>query len=410
MDFSDTPEEAHFRTRVRAWLDAHANRRTGEPGKHAGKQPPEAELLRLARQWQAVKAKAGFAAITWPVEYGGLGGTTIQEAIYEEEEAHYDVPFTGFFAIGLHMAMPTLMKFATTGQCRRYLRPALFGEEIWCQLFSEPSGGSDLGAIRTRAERDGDGWIINGQKVWTTYAQHADYGILVTRNDPGVPKHKGLTFFFVDLKAPGVEVRPIKQLTGGSEFNEVFFTDVRVPDEQRLGGIGEGWKVALTTLMFERVTSGRPLAGAPDWSDLLRFARTALFRDRPAIEDGRIRERIADSWLNTRGLELTRLRALTDLSRGETPSPGFAISKLIQAPQTQEIAKLIMDLSGADGMVLPDRDLINTDVAYHWMFSSGWRISAGTDEIMKNILSERVLGMPQDIRVDKDIPFNQLPG
>ena len=408
MDFNDTPEEARFRAQVRAWLDAHAKRKSDMPADD--QELPEAEALKRARAWQAVKAADGYAAITWPKEYGGLGGTAIQAVIYDQEEAHYAVPNTGFFAIGLGMCMPTLMTFATPQQLQRYVRPALYGEEIWCQLFSEPSGGSDLAAARTRAVRDGDDWIVNGQKVWTTGAQHSDFGIIVTRSDPTKPKHAGLTFFFFDMRSPGVEVRPIRQITGGTEFNEVFFKDVRIPDTQRLGTIGGGWKVAITTLMFERILSGERITGAPDAIEVLQLARHTELCGRPAIEDGRVRERIANWWLNARGLELTTFRALTELSRGQTPGPGFAIGKLISAPQLQEVSQLMMDLMGADGMVLPNYPLHSMDLQYMWLLSSGLRIAAGTDEIMKNILAERVLGMPADVRIDKNVPFNELPG
>ena len=409
MDFTDTRDEAEFRAQVRDWLGAHAKRKTASD-QAEDVALPEAEALARARAWQAIKAASGYAAITWPKAYGGLGGSAIQKVIYEQEEAAYAVPREPFFGIGLGMAMPTLMAYAKPEQLARYVRPALYGEEIWCQLFSEPAGGSDIAGLRTRAVRDGDHWVVNGQKVWTTCAHLADFAILVARSDPTKPKHAGLTFFFLHMKSSGVEVRPIKQATGGAEFNEVFFTDVRIPDAQRLGEINGGWKVVITTLMFERTTSGGRPFGAPNALEVLDLARRSELCGRPAIEDGRVRERVADWWLNSRGLELTTYRALTELSRGQTPGPEFSLGKLVAASQLQQVTGFMLDLLGADALLLPDRPLRTSDLHYLWLFSAGLRIAAGTDEIMKNILAERVLGLPEDIRVDKGVPFDQLPG
>ena len=248
MDFNDTPEEAAFRAEVRAFLSANATlKRPDEPAQRSRyNEGPEA--LARGKAWQAKKADAGFAGITWDPQWGGRGGTPIQQVIYGQEEGRYNVP-RGYFEIGLGMCIPTLMHYGKPEQLRRYVRPALRGEEIWCQLFSEPAGGSDVAGLRTRAERDGDDWIINGQKIWTSGAHYCDYGIVLTRTDPNVPKHAGLTMFFIDMKSPGIEVRRIKQISGSSNFNEVFFTDVRVPDAQRLGAVGAGWRVSITTLM-----------------------------------------------------------------------------------------------------------------------------------------------------------------
>ena len=219
----------------------------------AGNEDPE--FRQRAKAWQAKKADAGYAGITWSKDWGGRGGTAIQQVIYDQEEAKYAVP-RGLFDIGLGMCIPTICTWGTQEQRDRFARKALRGEEIWCQLFSEPAAGSDLAGLRTRAERDGDHWIVNGQKIWTSGAHYCDYGVLVTRSDFSAKKHKGLTYFFIDMKSPGIEIRPIKQISGASHFNEVFFTDVRMPDSQRLGAVGEGWKVSLTTLMNERYTIG----------------------------------------------------------------------------------------------------------------------------------------------------------
>jgi alkylation response protein AidB-like acyl-CoA dehydrogenase len=249
MDFNDNPQEAAFRTQVRTWLDANAKRRTDDKETVRSRQD-DPETLKLAKAWQAKKAAAGYAKITWPKEFGGLGGTPIQQVIYSQEEANYVVPL-GFFDIGLGMCVPTVMTYAAPDVLARYVKPALYGEEIWCQLFSEPAAGSDVAGITTRAERVGSepdaDWVINGQKVWTSGAHYSDFGIVITRTDPNVAKHAGLTMFWLDMKSPGIEVRPIRQISGAANFNEVFFTDVRVKDSQRLGKPGEGWKVALTS-------------------------------------------------------------------------------------------------------------------------------------------------------------------
>ena len=290
MDFNDTKEEAAYRAQVRGWLDKNAIRKADAKDLPVPKTLEE--VLKQSKDWQAKKAEAGYACITWPKEWGGGGGTTIQNVIYSQEEANYAVP-GGIFAIGLGMCIPTLMAFGLEEAKKRYVGPAVRGDEIWCQLFSEPAGGSDVAGLRTRAERDGDEWVINGQKVWTSGAHYSDFGILLTRTDPTVPKHKGLTMFHIDMKSAGVEVRPIKQMSGGADFNEVFFTNLRVKDSQRLGKVGEGWKVALTTLMNERLAVGGSQGNA-DTDDLIELARETEIAGEPAIRNGAVRERIAD--------------------------------------------------------------------------------------------------------------------
>ena len=262
--------------------------------------------------------------MTWPKEFGGRGASPILQVIYQQEEANYLVPL-GFFDIGLGMCIPTMMAYATPEQLKRYVKPALHGDEVWCQLFSEPAAGSDVAGIRTRAERDGEGpdagWVINGQKVWTSGAHYCDYGIVITRTDPNVPKHAGLTMFFLDMKTPGVEVRPIKQISGGANFNEVFFTDVRIPDSQRLGKVGEGWKAALTTLMNERLAVGLP-SGGLDIDELMELARDTELEDGPAIRNQQVRGKIAEWYVQQQGLKLTRYRTLTAL---QGPDAGAGI-------------------------------------------------------------------------------------
>ena len=331
----------------------------------------------------------------------------MQQIIYNQEEANYDVP-QGVFIIGLGMCIPTMMVYAPQEQLQRYIPPALRGDEIWCQLFSEPSGGSDVAGLRTRAERDGDEWVINGQKIWTSGAHYSNFGLLIVRTDPNVPKHEGITAFFLDMKTNGVDIRPIHQMSGASHFNEVFFTDVRVPDSQRIGGVGQGWKVAITTLMNERLAVGE--IRRPDVDDLLDLCRTVELGGRPAIADRAVRERIAEWYARSQGLNYTRLRTMTALSRGDTPGPENSIAKVVNASKLQEIASFGMDLLGMAGIVM-DTELAPMHALFqHALLSSpGSRIAGGSDEIMRNIIAERVLGLPGDIRVDKDKPFNKLP-
>ena len=406
MDFEDTPEEAAFRAQVRAFLDANAERKSAA-------QPVlrlraiDAEEVKRAKQWQGKKTAAGFAGLTWPKRWGGREASPIFQVIYNQEEENYAVP-RGVFEIGLGMCIPTMMAYARPEQLQRYVPPALRGEEIWCQLFSEPGAGSDVAGLRTRAVRDGDDWIINGQKIWTSGAHYADFGIIVTRSDPTVPKHAGLTFFFLDMHSPGVEARPIRQISGASHFNEVFFTDVRVPDAQRLGGVGEGWKVSVTTLMNERLAVGDE--PRPDVDDLLTLCRSLEIDGAPAIANPAVRERIAEWYVRSQGLEFTRFRTMTALSRGQTPGPENSIAKVVNATKLQEIAAFGMELLGAAGMVM-DPELVPLQALFQQglLYSPGLRIAGGTDEILRNIIAERVLGLPPDIRVDKDKPFNELP-
>jgi len=409
MDFNDTPEEAAFRGEVRRFLEGNAHRRTEGETAYRGRYIADAtmaESLARARQWQARKADAGFAAITWPKQWGGRGGTQIEQVVYNQEEADFAVP-RGVFEIGLGMCIPTMMVHGTQAHLERYVRPALRGEEIWCQLFSEPAAGSDLAGLRTRAERDGDDWIINGQKIWTSGAHFADFGIIVTRTDPDVPKHRGLTFFFLSMKSPGIEVRRIKQISGTSNFNEVFFTDVRVPDSQRLGAVGDGWKVSLTTLMNERLAVGD--APRPDFEDIFALARVLELEDGPAIRSPAVREKLADWYVKTVGLKYTKLRTMTALSRGQTPGPEASITKLVSASKLQEIASYGIDLMGMAGAVM-DPEIAPMEAWFQeaLLFSPALRIAGGSDEILRNIIAERVLGMPGDVRVDKDVPFRAL--
>jgi alkylation response protein AidB-like acyl-CoA dehydrogenase len=403
MDFSDSPEEAAYRKQAREWLAANAPTSVnGTPGDERAYNLPE------AKAWQAKKAAAGYAQITWPKEWGGPGGTPIQAVIYGQEEANYDVPANPF-AIGLGMCIPTVMATADEATKKRFVGPALRGEEVWCQLFSEPSGGSDVAAIRTRAVRDGDDWVVNGQKIWTSGAHYSDFGILLVRTNPDAPKHKGMTMFWVDMKSPGIEVRPIHQMSGGSGFNEVFFTDVRIPDSQRLGAVDDGWRVSLVTLMNERASiGGRRLGAGPE--DLLALAREVTIDGEPALQDAQLRARIAEWYALDRGLQNTNMRTITALSRGATPGPENSIGKVVLANMGQEIGREAVEMLDQFGVIsdpalAPMRAMFETQV----LASPGLRIAGGTDEILRNIIAERVLGLPGDIRVDKDVPFKDMP-
>ena len=409
MDFEDTAEEAAFRSEVRKWLEANAKPRRSREARDDMELDEDRDSMAAAKAWQAKRAAHGYARITWPKEVGGLGGTPMQQVIYNQEEAKFDVPAGAPFAIGLGMCIPTLMAYGSKESIARHVKPALTGEEIWCQLFSEPAGGSDVAGLRTRAEKNGDEWIVNGQKIWTSGAHYSDWGLLLTRTDANAQKHKGLTMFYLSMKSPGVEVRPIKQLSGAANFNEVFFSDVRIPDSQRLGNVGDGWKAALTTLMHERLAVGGGLGGGLDVKELLALARTLELEDGPAIKNAAVRERIADWYVRSAGLKYTTYRTMTALSRGQQPGPEASIAKVVVASKLQDLSAFAMELEGEAGALKGEDAPAHGAFQMGWMGAPGLRIAGGTDEILRNIIAERVLGLPGDIRVDKDIPFNELP-
>ena len=399
MDFNDTPEEARFREEAATWLAENA------PNDDAFR---ALTPLEQAKQWQKQKYDAGWACIGWAPEFGGRGASPIEEVIWRQEESQYDLP-ANFFLIGQGMIAPTLMAWARDEDKARYLPPLASGEEVWCQLFSEPAGGSDLAALRTRAERDGDEWVINGQKIWTSGAHFSDYGVIVVRTDPTVPKHKGLSYFYVDMKAPGVEIKPIKQLTGDSDFNEVYFNDVRVSDQQRLGEVGQGWQVSLTTLMNERAAIGGGF-GQMDVALAMAVAQKVEIDGRPALEDASVRARLANWYVQESGLKYTGYRSLTALSRGALPGPENSIGKLVGAPKMQAMSSYLMDLLEASGAITDESLATEAGIIQRaYMGAPGLRIAGGTDEIMANIIAERVLGLPQEPRLDKGIPFNEVP-
>ena len=405
MDFNDTPQEAEFRAKCRAWLEANAELKTKKTNSAKNMNVGNKSLLEAAAEWQKKKYDAGWAMIHWPKEFGGIGATPIERIIWAQEESKFNVP-KGVYEIGLGMAGPVMMEYATEEQKERYLPPMAEGKEIWCQLFSEPSAGSDVAGLRSKAVQSGDKWIVNGQKVWTSGAHFSDFGILVVRHDPGLEKHKGLTFFFVDMKSPGIEVKPIKQLTGGSSFNEVYFNDVVIPDSQRLGEIGDGWKVAITTLMNERLAVGD--ADGVDANEAFELAKKHDKDGEQLIDNNAVRESIADWYCEASGLKNTKLRTMSALSRGDTPGPEASITKIVSANKLQAIGNFGMDSSDMSGMLMDEEsDFIKFQMA--WMGAAGLRIAGGTDEILKNIIAERVLGLPQEARADKGLAFKDIP-
>src|SRR6201996_4169953 len=409
MNFDDTPQEAEFRATARKWVEANAPKEfEAELSKSSlGRiRLQHHDIVEVGKARQKKKSEGGWACLQWPREYGGRGATPIERVIWQQEEGVYG-KLTQPFQIGEGMCGPTVMAYGSEDAKRRYLPKLASGEEIWCQLFSEPAGGSDVAGLRTRAEKNGDNWIVNGQKIWTSGAHYSDYGLLITRTDPNVPKHKGLTMFFLSMKSPGVEVRPIKQASGQSDFNEVYFTDVKIPDSQRLGNVNDGWNVSLTTLMNERMSIGAGVAtGFPE---IFEFCSNLMLEDGPAIEDRAVRSKLANWAVKASGLKYTSMRTISALSKGERPGPENSIGKLVAGSMVQDVAMYAMDLQGAAGALSgPEAELAGKFQAM-LLRAPGTRVEGGTDEIMRNIIAERVLGLPGDIRVDKDVPFNKIP-
>ncbi|MBO9698297.1 MAG: acyl-CoA dehydrogenase family protein [Sphingopyxis sp.] len=367
------------------------------------------EDLALGRRYQKAKFDAGYAGINWPVDLGGQGLGHIEKITFEAEEMKHGFPNV-YFGISLGMPVPVLMQF---GSDRAFVKErvlkALQGEEIWCQLFSEPSGGTDLAGLRTRAETDGNGWKINGQKVWTSWAQYSDYGVIVVRTDPTVAKHKGLTYFWVDMKAPGVTVRPIKLAGGDSHVNEVFFDDVKISDDHRMSPVGGGFAVALATLMIERYVATDSAGFGPHLSLFVDLAKEVKLNGRPAIEDGRIRQQIARNHTMRAGLDSINRRARLMMQAGMTPGPEGALNKLVAVRSRQKLSELALDLQGTDAFPFDEHASSRDDWASSWINAPTGRIAGGSDETLLNTIAERILGLPQDHRPDKGVPFNQIP-
>jgi alkylation response protein AidB-like acyl-CoA dehydrogenase len=378
VDLRDTPEEAEFRTELRAWVEANlpADKRGGRGGAQRFEDP-------FVREWSRRLYAAGYAGLTWPKEYGGAGAPySFQAILYEELAAAQAPPHVG--VIGLSMAGPTIIAHGTEEQKARYLQPILAAEEIWCQGFSEPDAGSDLAAARTRAERRGDVYVVNGQKVWSSFAHIADFCILVTQSDPDAPRYRNLTYLLVDMHAHGVEVRPLRQITGEAEFNEIFFSDVEVPVENRLDEDGNGWQVAMTTLLHERATLGFALTATLD----ALFGR--LLDDVHGREaDPHVREALAAEWIELQALRYTNYRALGTYQRTGVPGPEGSGVKLRWSEANQRLTKLAREL-GESGGILDDGWWNHQQLR-----SRGNTIEAGTSEVLRNIIAERVLGLPR---------------
>jgi acyl-CoA dehydrogenase len=409
-----------FAARVRTFLDAHVRRLPerdafvwGEGDDrmaYFGADPPEVEQANLARarEWQRTRYDNGFGWISGPARYGGQELTPVHDMVYDAIESEYDVPDTGMLSVvGLGMIGPTILAHARDPIKDQWL-PAMYrGDAIACQLFSEPGAGSDLASVATRAVRDGDTWTITGQKVWTSVAQHSQVGVVLTRTNADAPKHRGITAFLLPMDSPGVDVRPLRQMTGGADFNEVFLTEVRVPDEYRLGEVDGGWTVALTTLMNERATVGNEGAG-PVARALSPERLAGVLRAAGALGDGALRARVAELLVDVLATGHLNARAMRRLRGGVAPGPEMSVSKLMYAQNLTRAAHLVSDVLGPRAVA--DSGEWGT---YAWtellLATPALRILGGTEEIMKNILAERVLGLPKDPSIDSKSPFRELP-
>jgi alkylation response protein AidB-like acyl-CoA dehydrogenase len=391
VDFRDSPSEAGFRSKLRDWIAANLPQGWRERHPVAGRDDPE-----VLRAWSRKLYEAGYAGLTWPRAYGGAGAPYSHQAIFLEEIARAEAP-EHIGLIGLGMAGPTIMAHGTDEQKSRYLANILSGEEIWCQGFSEPGSGSDLGSLRTRGERDGDHFVVNGQKVWSSFAHIADWCILMIRTDPAAPKHKGITYVLCDMHADGVEVRPLRQITGDPEFNEIFFTDVRVPAANVLGDVDDGWRVAMTTLMHERGTLGFSLTARLEvlFNKLIVLAAQTPREGGRACDDPSIRDRIAQLYAELQALRFTNYRALTALVKTGIPGPEGSIAKLHWSETNQRLSKLALEILGPRAQLDSDDGAWGGFWQYQQLRSRGNTIEAGTSEILRNIIAERVLGLPR---------------
>lgn len=346
-----------YRAKARTFLDSMV----AKYGRDARTGNTVEQDLALGREYMAAKYDAGFGGINWPVEMGGQGLTHLHKITFDGEEMQYGMPVQ-FFGISLGMPVPIIMHYCEDkAWVKERVVKALRGEEIWCQLFSEPSGGSDLAALRTRVEPDGNGWKMNGQKIWTSWAQYCDYGVIVTRSDPTVEKHKGLTYFWIDMKAKGVDVRPIKLAGGDSHVNEVFFDDVRVEDSQRLGAVGGGFGVALHTLMIERYIATDSGGFGPHLDEFVKLAKSADLNGQPAIKDGRIRSAIARNHAMRAGLDSITRRAFAMMIAGMQPGPEGSLQKLVAVRSRQKLSELAMDMRGAESLAFDEHAFVKTD-------------------------------------------------
>jgi alkylation response protein AidB-like acyl-CoA dehydrogenase len=400
VDFDESPEEAAFRTLARTWLEEAAHTEAAHGLRGATPSLASGWIAR-AKRWQAHLADEGWACIAWPEDCGGRGGTVAQAAIFAEEAARLGLSANAF-AVGISMAGPTIIAHGTDEQRRRYLPPMRRGDEVWCQLFSEPGAGSDLAGLSTRAVRDGDEWVVDGQKVWTSGAHDSDLGILLARSDPDQPKHRGITYFLVDMHSPGIEVRPLKQMTGASHFNEVFLTDVRIPHDRVLGEVNGGWAVAMTTLANERTMMGGGSSG-PVAADLIELARAC-----GADRDPTVRQGLAASWSRAQIMRYLGYRSRTRAALGLPPGPEASVRKLFAAWNLKRNGELALAVQGAAGMLLDGDAPAGGRWQQSFLGAPSIRIAGGSDEIQRNVMGERVLGLPAEPRLDKDRPFREL--
>jgi alkylation response protein AidB-like acyl-CoA dehydrogenase len=404
VDFDDTPHEAAFRAEARAWLEANAIPKGSADDFSAGvwsSDYSEDVYVKRCREWQGRLAEGGFAGITWPTSVGGRGGRPIDQAVFNQEQVKFGVS-NGVFAIAIGMVGPTLLSHGSTEQQERYLPAMLRGDEVWCQLFSETEAGSDLANIQTRAVLDGDHWVVTGQKVWTSSAQRAEWGILLARTDFDAPKHRGITYFVVDMRSPGIELRPLRQMTGDSHFSEVFLDEVRIPVANVVGEVGEGWRIAQTTLASERTAIAGGSGGA-DPPGLIALAKEFGVNDQPLV-----RQAVVDAHLRSELLRFLRLRSQTALSQGTRPGAETSVMKLAYARFMQQMTNAAMQVQGPTAMLagdlLPRRGVWTTK----FLHSPSLRIAGGSDQVQGNIIGERVLGLPAEDRVDRDVPFRDL--
>jgi alkylation response protein AidB-like acyl-CoA dehydrogenase len=409
----DTPELAEFRRRCREFLAANAKplrrRQPGDDDADDMAAAAEAADVAAAKRYQAALYDAGLAGITWPVEVGGQGLTAEHQRVFNEEASGYETPI-GVYTIGLGMVIPTIVEHGTEDQKERYVRKALRGEEIWSQLFSEPGAGSDVASLQMRAERDGEEFVLNGQKVWTTGAQHSDFGAVIARTNPDMPKHRGITMFIIDFRAAGIDIRPLRQMNGGSGFNEVYFTDVRVPATNVVGQIDDGWRCAIAMLANERVAIGAGGAGggARRGAGDGIGAMVALARRRGLIDDPVIRQGLVDVYIRQRIMSFIGLRIRAAVQSGKAPGPEGSIAKLAGALLSQRTSNLGAAIAGPAAQAWSPDDRKGGRWAAAVLTSPASRIAGGTDEVQRNIIGERVLALPKEPQVDRDLPFRQL--
>jgi alkylation response protein AidB-like acyl-CoA dehydrogenase len=391
VDIDDTPEEAAFRAEARAWLDAHAIPK-GHPddfslGMWTGAYDEDTYIARC-RSWQRVLYDGGWAGITWPKEHGGRGGRPIEQVIFGQEQADYGV-HTGALMISIGMAGPTILAHGDDDQKARFLGPMLRGDELWCQLFSEPGAGSDLAGLTTRAVRDGDEWVVTGQKVWTSSPDRARWGMLLARTDTSVPKHRGIGYFLLAMDTPGIDIRPLRQMTGESHFSEIFLDDVRVPAANMLGGPGDGWDIARTTLTSERSSIAGGMGATP--------AALAAFAARFGTDaDPVVRQRLADAHIRYELLRFLRYRSQTALSQGRAPGAEASVMKLAFARYMQALTATAIDAQGAHGLLGGDDVADDGMWLRRFLHSPSLRIAGGSDQIQANIMGERALGLPRE--------------